>query len=206
MEQPGEKTLYILQLRDDCWYVGTTKNIDRRLEQHQKQTKECAAWIKVHPVVDVFKIRSCKDVLDEDNTTKKLMLKHGVDKVRGGSYVQVKLPQEQLESLDREFRTALDKCLLCGQTKHPYKTCQPKKEKKMRCCSRCGRNTHDIRKCYAKTHLDGTALESRYSSRSSNRPVERVAVDSDFVVVPSRSKVERVDAPTRTNSPDCIIS
>lgn len=178
MDEPdGTKSLYILQLQNDCWYVGTTKNLDRRLTQHREQTKECAAWIKVHPVVEVFKTRLCKDVLDEDSTTKKLMLKHGIDKVRGGSYVQVKLPQEQLDALNREFRTALDKCLICGETKHPYKKCATKKTRKQRCCSRCGRNTHDIRKCFANTHLNGAALDNSSRARN-NRPVERVVVDN----------------------------
>ena len=82
--------LYTLRLDGGCWYVGVTRNPERRMRAHQNGTG--AAWTRAHaPIEPNFaSIREldCEEPrakLLEDAETKALMLLHGVDCVRGGS-------------------------------------------------------------------------------------------------------------------------
>jgi hypothetical protein len=136
------------------------------------------------------------------------MIIYGISNVRGGSYCNIELNDDQIELLLVEFRNALNLCYNCGK-KHPinnkcesktwscYKCKSENKESEGECktcgeeggilewsyektdenlsfvgsmidkvykffeineCSRCGRNTHTIKNCYAKTHLNGKKL------------------------------------------------
>jgi hypothetical protein len=73
--------------------------------------------------------------LDEDTEVKKLMLKHGIGAVRGGSYNQVVLDDEQTRALKKEFWSAKNVCL------------------------RCGRNSHWAKDCHASTDIDGDMID-----------------------------------------------
>jgi hypothetical protein len=62
------------------------------------------------------------------------MLEHGIDNVRGGSYSNVNLTEQQRDSLTKELRTAQNACF------------------------KCGRKGHFAKDCYAKTDVDGKSL------------------------------------------------
>lgn len=63
------------------------------------------------------------------------MSKHGIDKVRGGSYSQIKLSEEEISLLKRELNSASNKCI------------------------RCGRDSHFIKDCYATTDANGDPIK-----------------------------------------------
>lgn len=184
MELPSTKTLYILQLEDDCWYVGTTSDLNRRFRAHQEKT--ACAWTKKHAVIGIVEQMPCTSPLLEDFKTKELMQKYGIARVRGGSYCQVTLRPEQWQTLNTEFRTADNRCLNCGEAGHFVNNCplkvkspRPSRKPRKRTCSRCGRNTHDIRTCYAKTHLDGSSLEGVPYYKKEQDTEDQEIVESD---------------------------
>jgi hypothetical protein len=166
------KILYVLRLQDECWYVGTTNDLAARVEAH-RTGKDGAAWTRKHKVIEVAEAIPCTSPLMEDFKTKELMQRYGVLKVRGGSYCQIKLNPAQWETLTREFRMADGKCMACGESGHflancPLRVKKSKSKRKSsavpkakRTCSRCGRNNHNIRRCHAHTHFDGTPLTDR---------------------------------------------
>jgi hypothetical protein len=78
--------------------------------------------------VSVERIIESQTSVDEDNYTKEYMKKYGVDKVRGGSYANMILTDEQEATLKREFRGADDRCQRCGRTGHFIGTCYAKTE------------------------------------------------------------------------------
>jgi hypothetical protein len=63
---------------------------------------------------------------EEDKITKEYMSKYGIDKVRGGSYVEVELSPFQIDALQKEIWAANDLCTKCGRSGHFVKDCYAK--------------------------------------------------------------------------------
>ena len=156
--------IYILKLEGGNYYVGKSDNPAQRLDQHLKG--KGASWTKIHRPVKLVKIIENASHFDEDKHVKELMAKFGIDKVRGGTYVQETLSEAQEESLKKEIRSATDCCTRCGQAGHFVANCWAKKEadspspakKSGGACYRCGRTSHWSPDCYATTHVDGYEL------------------------------------------------
>lgn len=123
--------LYILLLGGGHYYVGKTVDLERRLDEHRRG--ECT-WTRMHGVVQLVETRLMRTGFDEDAVTKEYMAKHGVDKVRGGAYVKTELDADTVRLLQIELRSAAD------------------------LCTRCGRPSHFVAKCFARRSADGTAL------------------------------------------------
>jgi hypothetical protein len=81
--------IYILKLEDDCWYIGITMDLNKRLAQHW--SGEGAKWTRLHKPLEVEKIiyPAVEKTLEND-TTKIYMEKYGVEKVKGGSWCKIK--------------------------------------------------------------------------------------------------------------------
>ena len=126
--------VYVLQLRDDCWYVGTTVDPTSRLEAH-RSGKGGAEWTRQHPPVKGFS-SNLKEVdgdeeqarLDEDAEVKRLMKEHGIENVRGGSYSTRTLSRTDVKSLSKELRHASGGCLRCGHKSHWATNCYAGKD------------------------------------------------------------------------------
>jgi hypothetical protein len=111
--------VYILQLEDDCWYVGKTADIDKRILSHMKGAG--SVWTRLHKPVTVHTIFQDVSPFDEDKYTKMYMAKYGMDKVRGGAYVLPELTPDVKALLQRELWGAQDKCFVCGGNHFVYK-------------------------------------------------------------------------------------
>tara|TARA_B100001287_G_scaffold261062_1_gene249738 strand:- start:292 stop:741 length:450 start_codon:yes stop_codon:yes gene_type:complete len=130
--------LYVLKLKDNCYYVGSTKDPSKRFKQHQSGIG--AAWTSLHPPVGEKEIM-LKTVngwemvgFEEDKLVKELMIKHGVNNVRGGSYSNIHLDDDVHDMLLNEIFHAQGACL------------------------RCGRKSHWVQDCYARTDVYGNEL------------------------------------------------
>jgi putative endonuclease len=118
--------LYVLELRDGKYYVGTTEDFTARLRQHERGSG--AAWTKKYGVVSVQKQEAIStDGVEarfaEDTVVKKMMLAHGMDSVRGGSYCTTTLSELQQKNLVIELRHASNQCLRCGSSEHFISRC-----------------------------------------------------------------------------------
>ncbi len=81
--------IYVLKCQQNKYYVGKTNNPNVRLESHG--TTEGSAWTKKYKPIKVMElIKNCDDY-DEDKYTKMYMDKYGIENVRGGSFVSIKL-------------------------------------------------------------------------------------------------------------------
>lgn len=81
-------TIYILKLEDDCYYIGITMDLNKRLSQHW--SGKGAKWTMLHKPISVEKV--IFPVLDskmENELTLEYMEKFGKDKVKGGYYCKV---------------------------------------------------------------------------------------------------------------------
>jgi predicted GIY-YIG superfamily endonuclease len=126
-------TVYVLRLQQGKYYVGKTDDINRRFEQHL--SGRGAAWTRKYMPIALEKKIKNAGAFDEDKVTKEYMAKHGIENVRGGTYVSVELDEYQTEVLKQEIWSATD------------------------CCTRCGRKGHFVQDCYARSTVNGEEFE-----------------------------------------------
>jgi predicted GIY-YIG superfamily endonuclease len=115
------KLIYVLALAHGKFYVGTSTNVQRRVNAHF--AGRGAAWTAEHAPLSLVETRPVTSDFDEDVVTKEYMRLHGIDAVRGGSYVEVTLPSALRVALTRELRTANGACFVCGATDHWASQC-----------------------------------------------------------------------------------
>ena len=88
MSLPDQITIrpivYVLELEDDCYYVGITYNLNNRLSQHWEGT--AAKWTKLHKPVAVILIEFPSSMERENELTLEFIKTYGADKVKGGRY------------------------------------------------------------------------------------------------------------------------
>lgn len=77
---------YVLELEDDCWYIGYTTNLNVRIADHI--LGKASKWTNLHKFKRIEKVvignRKTEDIL-----TKEYMDIYGKDKVRGGSWCRI---------------------------------------------------------------------------------------------------------------------
>ncbi len=115
--------IYALKCTDNKYYIGkTTLDVITRFSQHKDINNECSFTSKYHPI-EIMEQYTTDDSLDEDKTTKKYMIKFGIENVRGGSYSKLILEDWQIKSLEHEFVSASDMCYKCKNIGHFAKDC-----------------------------------------------------------------------------------
>lgn len=120
--------IYALKCQDDCWYVGKTRraNPNGRFWEHEQGFG--SAWTTLHRPLEMLFCRLEMDSFDEEKETLRLMMQHGIDFVRGGTFVAVKLPAHQLTTLESMLRSQSNTCFTCGNQGH-YAACCPQQER-----------------------------------------------------------------------------
>ena len=113
--------IYILQLELNKYYIGKTNNPDIRLDSHFNSNG--SEWTKIYKPIKVYELISDCDSYDEDKYTLKYMEKEGIDNVRGGSFCQIELSDEQIKLINQMIKGASDKCFNCGESDHFIKDC-----------------------------------------------------------------------------------
>lgn len=128
--------IYVLRLEGGRYYIGKSNNVSNRYHQHLAGSG--SSWTKKYKPLLLEKTIKNVSSFEEDKVTKEYMSKYGIDKVRGGSYVEIKLDDFQIETLNREIWGAKD------------------------LCKQCGRAGHFVKDCYAKTDASGHKIEYEY--------------------------------------------
>jgi predicted GIY-YIG superfamily endonuclease len=118
--------IYVLRLEGGRYYVGKSEDVMSRYSQHLNGRG--SAWTRKHKPVGIEKTFENVSPFQEDSITKEYMSKYGIDKVRGGSYVEVELSDFHKDALNMEIWGAKDLCSQCGRKGHWVKNCHATKD------------------------------------------------------------------------------
>jgi hypothetical protein len=142
----SKTNVYVLRLEGGRYYVGKSDNIMNRYQQHLNGNG--SAWTKKYKPISLDKTYENVSSFEEDKITKEYMSKYGIDKVRGGSYVELELSEFHIEALKMEIWSAKD------------------------LCTQCGRPGHFVKDCHAKTDASGNNIEYETASAKKQEAVE----------------------------------
>ena len=161
--------IYVLRLENRKFYVGRSENVVQRYQEHHDGCG--SAWTRAHKPLTLLKTMPCHSGFEEDMVTKQYMAKHGIENVRGGSYVAAQLSAAEKEILTRELRMAQNACLRCGRHGHFATACRappqegrPKRPRQARAPARAPEPPPAARRCaYCVVH--GLAAGSTFVGR-----------------------------------------
>ena len=117
--------IYVLQLKENKWYIGKTETSKFRIDTHFDSAG--SEFTKKYPPQEIYQIIPECDKYDEDKYVKKYMDKYGIDNVRGGTYCRLELTNNEKEVIQKELWGANDLCFLCGGD-HFVKDCPNNKQ------------------------------------------------------------------------------
>lgn len=124
--------IYILKLKNEKYYIGKSRNkntLIKRIKQHY--TYRGSVWTKKYKpqkIIDVIKYDE-NDKYIEDKIVFDYMNKYGIDNVRGGSFCQIKLNQEEIKIIKKIIQTEEDRCFYCNSNEHLINKCEKYKNR-----------------------------------------------------------------------------
>ena len=113
--------IYVLKLTDNKFYVGRSINPKSRIACHFKG--QGSAWSKKYPPLEILEIIPNCIEEDEDKYVIKYMKDYGIANVRGGSFVLVKLTEEDIKFLNRMICGNRNVCFRCNSSDHFIDKC-----------------------------------------------------------------------------------
>jgi len=135
--------IYVLELQAGKYYVGKTNHTFQRFDQHV--TGDGAKWTQKYPPIELYAFHPNMRDEDENKITLQIMNQFGVENVRGGSWVKVRMTKREVRSVERRYLRS-----------RKMRTVVKKKK-----CTRCGRHSHSVKSCYARYHANGKQLNRK---------------------------------------------
>ena len=120
--------VYVLKLEKNKYYVGKTENPSIRLEKHFKSGG--SLWTKKYKPIKLIELIPNCDAYVEDKYTIKYMEKYGINNIRGGSFCEIKLNDNNISTLKQIITSVTDRCYICGNNDHFATDCETKSKKK----------------------------------------------------------------------------
>lgn len=121
-----ELSVYILELEDGRVYVGSSRNVERRIEQHV--CGNGSAYTRIYKPTGVRlprlgNISGDGDAAERDETLR-YMYQRGIPFVRGWKFTQVAMPPEEFDEAEANIRELYELCRKCGFKGHFITQCK----------------------------------------------------------------------------------
>jgi predicted GIY-YIG superfamily endonuclease len=117
----SQKTkVYVLELEDGRVYVGSSKDVTRRISQHTSGSG--SAYTRLYRPTGVQlprlgNIEGDGDAAERDETLRYMMIR-GIPYVRGWKFSRVDMPPEEFDEAEANIRELFDLCRRCGYKGH----------------------------------------------------------------------------------------
>ena len=113
-------SVYVLELEDGRVYVGSSKDVPRRVLQHKAGYG--SAYTKIYRPTGVQlprlgNIEGDGDAAERDETLRYMMIR-GIPYVRGWKFARVDMPPEEFDEAEANIRELFDLCRRCGYKGH----------------------------------------------------------------------------------------
>ena len=119
---------YVLELNEKKYYVGKSSKPMKRIGDHI--STRGSGWTHHYEPLKILEINEAHDPMEEDFTTLRYMYRMGIDNVRGGSFCELNLSQENIMTLEKMIKGTDDRCYFCGSSDHLIATCDRKNVKR----------------------------------------------------------------------------
>lgn len=116
----GAEYIYVIALENGKYYVGRSKDPERRFREHKSSDNQ---WLRENKPLRIIEVKQLSGLFDEDNKTKAYMYTHGIDNVRGGTYTTLVLKPEVRALLEKELVHTFNLCFRCMQPGHYAGNC-----------------------------------------------------------------------------------
>jgi hypothetical protein len=110
----------VLELEGGRVYVGSSKNVQRRLSQHAAGSGSAYTRLYRPTGVQLPRLGNVEgdgDAAERDETLRYMMLR-GVPFVRGWKFVRVDMPPEEYDEAEANIRELFNLCRKCGYEGH----------------------------------------------------------------------------------------
>jgi len=126
LQEPKLNSVYILELEQGRIYVGSSKDVKKRVAQHMSGTG--SAYARAYKPTGVLlprlgNVGGNGDAAERDETLRYMMLK-GITNVRGWKFSQVAMSQTELAEAEANIRELFDLCRRCGCQGHFMMQCR----------------------------------------------------------------------------------
>jgi predicted GIY-YIG superfamily endonuclease len=177
--------IYTLELENNKYYIGMTNNPEIRIGQHHEGTG--ASWTIKYKPINILNIKPSSGAFDENNTTKELMIKYGIDNVRGGTYCTEYIDKTQKELLQKELWSVAN------------------------CCIRCGYKDHYINQCRKRIDANGQKITLKSIVKKTPKPNTTCNITTNITtnidnIIPVKSKNCKVCGRNNHKSKDCFAT
>ncbi len=137
-----KKFVYEIECLDGTIYIGSTSNVERRMQEHKNGTG--SAFTKKHGFKRLVESKAMTRKTDEDSLVIERMSEYGIDKVRGGQFCSEVLSKNQREYVTKAIQSIDNLCYVCSTAGHFANSCP--KQGKQKCFS-CGGTGHRSYEC-----------------------------------------------------------
>ena len=113
-------SVYVLELEDGRVYVGSSRDVQRRISQHAAGSG--SAYTRVYRPTGVQlprlgNVQGDGDAAERDETLR-YMMQRGIPYVRGWKFSRVDMPPEEFDEAEANIREVFDLCRRCGYKGH----------------------------------------------------------------------------------------